>query len=78
MSELRNYLRRRNKVLRNPTMKGAMELWDENRLGKPSSPDVPLAGLHKARLHWLGATPAMIRESQQWLADHGFNEEIGL
>jgi|WetSurMetagenome_2_1015567.scaffolds.fasta_scaffold15328_6 hypothetical protein len=76
MSEFGNWKRRRNAVLRNPTTADAMEFWDYATLGKPENPDVPLAGVHKARIQWVEATPLMIAESKLWLSNHGFKHEI--
>lgn len=61
-------------VLRNPTFAGAMAFWPWHAPGMrngPRSPDVALAGVHKARLHWPGATEAMKQESKLWLIKRG-------
>jgi hypothetical protein len=74
MSEFRKWRRRRDALLESPTLAGALEFWDYKTLGKPERPDVPLAGIHKARLHWPKATPEQVAESRKWLADHGYSE----
>lgn len=58
-------------LLKNPTLEGALEFWPA-ALGKPISPDAPLAGIHKARLVWPGATKKMVQESRAWLKEHGY------
>ncbi len=63
-------------VLRNPTLLGAMKLWDFSRLGLPENDTVPLAGVHKARLQWSGASKRQIKESKKWLSDHGYSESF--
>lgn len=40
----RNDRRRRDAVLRNPSVAGAMAFWPWDLAGKPEKPDVPLAG----------------------------------
>ena len=72
---IRNWRRRRDAVLRNPTTAGAMQFWDFALLGQPVTPDAPLACIHKARLQWPDATPVMVAESRRWLAEHGYGDE---
>jgi hypothetical protein len=57
-------------ALVNPTMEKALALWNP-ALGPPIG-DSPLAGLHKARLKWVGSTKKMIKESEEWLQIHGY------
>lgn len=37
-------------LMKNPTLEGALKFWDYKRLGEPVKPNVPLAGIHKARI----------------------------
>jgi hypothetical protein len=69
---LRQFLRDRDDLFRNPTLDKAMKMWYMAGNGPPAKDDVPLASVHKARLQWLEATDAMIFESTQWLIDHGY------
>jgi hypothetical protein len=62
----------RAQLLRNPTLEGAMKLWNYQLLGPPVEPETALAGLHKARLKWAGSTKQMVKESKKWLSDRGY------
>jgi hypothetical protein len=62
----------RAQLLRNPTLEGAMKLWNYDLLGPPAEPETALAGLHKARLKWKGSTKQMVKESKKWLSDRGY------
>jgi len=62
----------KRQILRNPTPENAMKLWDYALLGKPLSDTVAMAGLHKARVLWRGSSKKMVKESKQWLRDHGY------
>lgn len=61
-------------LLKNPTMEGAMKLWNYALLGKPLG-DAPLAGVHKARLKWPGSSKAMVQESKKWLRENGYGAD---
>ena len=67
---------RKVEILRNPTTEAAMEFWPWHLLGKPASPDAPMAGLHKARLAWPGSTRQMRAESRRWLVEHGLKPSL--
>lgn len=58
-------------LLRNPTYEAALRFWDYAKLGKPSSAEAVLAGVHKARIVWPGSTPQMVQESKLWLLRRG-------
>ena len=62
-------------LLKNPTMEGALKFWNYEILGKPIGL-APLAGVHKARLKWPGATLEMRAESMTWLLAN--NYKVGL
>lgn len=66
----------RNEVMRNPTLENALAYWNKRGFPPPVSPDTPLATVHKARLHWLDATDAMLRESQEWLLANGYKVTV--
>jgi hypothetical protein len=70
------FLAERDEVLRNPTFENATTFWKKQNFPPPVEPDVPLATIHKARLHWLDATDAMLRESVEWLRANGYDEHI--
>lgn len=59
-------------LLRNPTIEGALKFWPFPAIGEPHRDNAPLAGLHKARIMWPGATKAMVRESKAWLRENGY------
>lgn len=67
------YTDKRDAVMRNPTNEGALRFWNYELLGPTARPDAPLAGVHKARLQWTGATEAMKAESRAWLREHGYS-----
>lgn len=73
---MEEWLARRDAVFRDPTYENAMQYWDYGKMGMPLDKDVPLAGVHKARLLWTEATEEMKQESREWLAAHGFKETI--
>lgn len=70
-------------VMRNPTVEGAMRLYEpmRHRMGWPypldATPEVTaLACVHKARIGWSGSTKAMVRASKAWLIEHGMSPEL--
>jgi len=71
----RNLVRQWNAVMRNPTARGVMAVWPKH-LPKPESDLIALIGIHKARVHWIHATPAMITESVEWLKAHGQDTSV--
>ena len=70
--QMRAFLAERDNLMRNPTLEAARAHWDKRGFPTPVAPDVPLATVHKARLHWLDATDAMLRESEEWLLANGY------
>lgn len=70
--QLRAFLSERDKLMRNPTLEGALAYWKKQGYPQPVDLTVPLATVHKARLQWLDATDAMLRESQEWLLANGY------
>ena len=68
---------RQIELLKNPTLEGGLEFWPAF-LGKPISPDAPLAGIHKARLQSPGASKKMVQESKAWLEAHGYGVKPGV
>ena len=70
--EIAASLKQRNERLRAATQEAALAFWLDSDLPPPSSPDVPLAGLHKARIMWRDATAEEVRASRSWLIAHGF------
>jgi hypothetical protein len=70
--DLKAFLAQRDDVFRDMTDEKAMAFWNAQGFPPPYAPDIPLAATHKARLQWLEATDAMLAESKQWLADHGY------
>lgn len=70
--ERQAFLSERNKLLCNPTLEDALAYWKKEGYPPPVDPTVPLATVHKARLQWLDATDAMLRESQEWLLANGY------
>jgi hypothetical protein len=73
---LDEYLAAREALFRNPSDEGARALWSSEGYAPPAYPTVPLATVHKARLHWLDATDAMLAESRAFLFNNGY--EAGL
>ena len=71
MSELSEFLTRRNALLRNPTVEKAREMLPTPP-GGWLDPLGPLAATHKARLQWLDATDEMLAESKAWLEAHNY------
>jgi hypothetical protein len=67
---------KRNRQLRAGTAEAAAAMWKESGLGLPVTPDVPLAGLHKARIVWPDATDEEVQASRAWLAEHGFKAPV--
>jgi hypothetical protein len=65
-------LAERDALMRNPTHTSAFAYWIKRGFPEPVNPSVPLATVHKARLQWLDATDAMLRESQEWLLANGY------
>lgn len=59
-------------LLDNPTTEGAMKFWSYDLLGEPAAPDAPMAGLHRARVMWPGASKQQVKESKAWLRAHGY------
>ena len=74
--QMQAFLAERDELMRNPTLEGARAYWNKRGFPPPVSPDTPLATVHKARLHWLDATDAMLRESQEWLLANGYNTTV--
>jgi hypothetical protein len=74
--QVRAFLAERDGLFRNPTLDGALAYWKDHDFPPPVDPSVPLATVHKARLHWLDATDAMLRESQEWLLANGYETTI--
>jgi hypothetical protein len=74
--QMQAFLAERDELMRNPTLEDARAYWDKRNFPPPVSPDTPLATVHKARLHWLDATDAMLRESQEWLLANGYNTTV--
>jgi hypothetical protein len=72
LEELKEYLRKRDELFCNPTLERAKEFMHAPPEGW-SGEDVPLAGVHKARLQWIDVTDAMIEESTKWLIEHNYN-----
>ena len=73
---LDEYLAAREVLFRNPSEERARVWWTSEGYAPPLHPTVPLATVHKARLHWLDATDDMLTESRAFLVDHGY--EAGL
>ena len=69
---LKQFIIERDELFQNLTLQTATAYWRKRCLPPPVGPDVPLATAHKARLHWLGATDAMLHESRQWLLENGY------
>lgn len=63
----------RDELLRNPTFEGAHAYWKKAGFPPLVDPSVPLATVHKGRLHWLHATDAMLQESRDWLLANGYS-----
>jgi hypothetical protein len=74
--QMQAFLAERDELFRNPTLDGALAYWKDHDYPPPVDPNVPLATVHKARLHWLGATDAMLQESQEWLLANGYEATI--
>jgi hypothetical protein len=73
---MKAYLAKRDALFLNPTSDGAYQLMLESAGADHinlARPDVPMAGLHRARLQWIDATDAMIEESMAWLKAHGYS-----
>jgi hypothetical protein len=75
----RLFRRRMDALLISLDPKEARALYDEfmaPRHGPPLREDVPLAAVHKARMHWPKSTDAMKALSLAWLAGHGYETSI--
>lgn len=59
-------------AMKNPTLEAALRYWPYDILGPPLTPDIALAGLHKAVILWPGSTTEMIMKSRIWLEQHGW------
>jgi hypothetical protein len=71
--ELQLFIAERDRLFRNPDAVDALAWWHKHTAEAPSDHRVPLAAVHKARLHWLDATDAMLAESKRWLEANGFD-----
>lgn len=68
---LEDMLRERNKLLKNPTLYGALEYATKHNI--PYVHEISLlAGLHKARLYVDFITEDEKEKSRQWLKERGF------
>jgi hypothetical protein len=72
MPDFVKMLKERDNLFLKPTLEGAQEYWRKNFSDTWLRPDVPLASIHKARLQWLNATDAMLKESEEWLITNGY------
>lgn len=72
--QIETFIAERDAVMRDPTPEKALEIWNKRGFPPPVNPLVPLATVHKARLHWLDATDAMLEESREWLLANGYKE----
>jgi hypothetical protein len=73
------FRRRMNAVMVSLDPVEARKLYDEfmePQYGPPARDDVPLAAIHKARMHWEHSTHAMKALSVAWLAGHGYETSI--
>lgn len=75
LKTLKDFLRRRDDLFRNPTLKGA-EAFFSHASTDWTNPLSPLAAVHKARLQWLDVTDAMIAESIAWLIAHNYKTTL--
>jgi hypothetical protein len=75
-NELKEFLKERNELFRNPTLEAAQAYWLRHELPQWNRPDVPLASVHKGRLQWLDATNAMLEESKAWLLANDYHVEM--
>jgi hypothetical protein len=72
MSELKEFLKKRDELFRNPTLKAARDFAPPPPPGKWLNIEGPLVAVHKARLQWLDATDDMLSESVRWLTNRGY------
>ena len=72
LSDLAEHLAERDALFVDPTPAKALAYWKKKGFPPPVDPSVPLATVHKARLHWLNATDAMLAESVAWLEARGY------
>jgi hypothetical protein len=71
---IEEYIKKRDELFRNPTLEAATEFFKGRDIGgNYARLDVPLASVHKARLHWIEATDEMLEESKRWLIDHKYD-----
>ena len=68
---LNGYLTALEALLLNPNEEPARAWWMSEGYAPPLHPGVPLATIHRSRLHWLDATDDMLAESRSFLFDHG-------
>ena len=68
-NELQKFLSERNAAFESDDLE-----WVAKKISGASSPRVVEMAFHKARLECVDVSEAKRRESQKWLADHGFND----
>jgi hypothetical protein len=72
LENLKRFMEERDALFLDPTLENAQAYWKRQGFPKWEHPTVPLAMVHKARLHWLEATNKMLTESMSWLYDNGY------
>lgn len=57
-----------------------MQWWPRHLLGEPltDKPFVALAGAHRARIRWPGATKKQVKASKAWLREHGYRTDAAM
>jgi hypothetical protein len=76
MSEIADYVKRRNRVLRELDLSGFYELLTENGATHLPIPQVAFASMHKARMAVTSFSEEEKAISRQWLTDNGFQPKF--
>jgi hypothetical protein len=73
--DIKLFVQRRDDCLRSLDIKRAKELFP--MLKNASNDEVIMATMHKARVHITTMTDEERSVSREWLAEHGYTEEVG-